>query len=139
MQLIAGLETELPRRNAGALEELRNYVGDDLSELKMRIAEVIARADATSIGWVPHGTDNQVLASALDLADRMAELTSRTLRWEGRDHSGMVGLPRCCRRLASSPPQEQLSRSIPAEADGAERRWGGAAARRWRCRSPSLR
>ena len=118
-------------------------MGDDLSELKMRIAEVIARADASSIGWVPHGTDNQVLASALDLADRMAELTSRTLRWEGRDHSGMVGSPRLL-----SPPRvvaaarEQLSRSVPAEAStGRRRRWwggGGAAVAEVSLAEPSL-
>ena len=85
--LLENLDTELPLRNPGALEEVQKYVGSDkpLAEVTAAMRAAIEEADQHAVSWTPHGTDNQVLASALDLADAMAACKGRDLTWTGRD------------------------------------------------------
>ena len=84
--LLQNIETELPARNPGALEELFRVIENtSLPEITKALQEVLRAAEVHAVAWTPHGTDNQVLASALDLADAMAACKGRDLTWTGRD------------------------------------------------------
>ena len=90
--LLENLDTELPLRNPGALEEVQKYVGSDkpLAEVTAAMRAAIEEADQHAVSWTPHGTDNQVLAAALDLSDAMAAVTGRDLAWKDRDDAPLA-------------------------------------------------
>ena len=84
--LLDNLDTELPLRNPGALEEVQRHIDKPLAEVAAALRAAIEEATAEhhAVSWTPHGTDNQVLASALDLSDAMAAVAGRDLVWPPR-------------------------------------------------------
>ena len=105
--LLDNLDTELPLRNPGALEEVQRHIDKPLAEVAAAMRAAIEEADQHAVSWTPHGTDNQVLAAALDLSDAMAAVTGRDLAWKDRDDAPLA------RETIDSTP----GRSSAADAD----------------------
>ena len=116
--LISSLEVALPVRNPGALEEILEHLrrgGTSLEDFKVGLLRSIGLAaggaPATfAVEWHPHGTDNQIMADAEDIVEKMAEACAKSVRWSGRKH-GRLG----------SATDDRMERSTARSAMGSTR------------------
>jgi len=103
-QLLGDLAGELPRINPGAIRELISRVGEDgLLDLQERVLNLLECADPVAVTWSPHGTNNVILACALDVCDALAQLQGCSLDWRGRDAQKARQHEPVVRMLTSGP------------------------------------
>ena len=131
------LDTELPLRAPGALEEVQGcHIDEAVAEVAAALRAAIeeARPQHHAVSWTPHGTDNQVLASALDLSDAMAAVAGRDLVWHHRDAAPLrrSGEPRCrgCRRRRHDRVRDHGRRHADPDAESTvnvSQPWGALA------------
>jgi len=105
-KLLGDLRNELPLRNPGALRELIERVGEaEVEGLQARVLHMLERCEASAVTWQPHGTNNAILACALDVCDALGALHNRSLLWHGRSsHTAPQRNRRQLQRILTSRP-----------------------------------
>ena len=80
------LESSLEKLNPGALEQLRRHharVGSNLDELKQVLFDALDEYEKHPLIFDFQAGDRNIQAAMKDVVERMAEVTGRTITWDG--------------------------------------------------------
>jgi len=112
------LEEALPTSNSNAMGTLESYMGtSELDELKAALTHMLDVTCARAVLWNPSARDTQVIASARDICDRMAEAAGRPIHWSDNRTAGQVPA-----EAAASPMAPSLS--APSTTECSQQRHG---------------
>ncbi|KAL3921676.1 MAG: hypothetical protein SGPRY_004821, partial [Prymnesium sp.] len=78
---VLDIESELGGSDPSALEVLRRFVGDDLTELKDALLAMLSANESQPLIFRPHAGDNAMVAMMEDVVDRMSQSLGMETKW----------------------------------------------------------